>query len=183
MKKRSQYSYVNQGIESQPISHVVWVNRDDLFANNYNPNKVAKPEFELLRESIRQDGWSIPLIVRKTGEIVDGFHRWTISGEPEFREMTDGLVPVVYLPEVDLSHQIESTIRYNRARGKHGVVPMADIVNKLIKHGVPRKKISQMLGMDDEEITRLYNYGNMPTNAGKASFGKGWKPDGSKKNQ
>lgn len=168
----------NVGIENQPVSHIKWVDRDTLFANNYNPNRVAKSEFELLRESIRQDGWSIPLIVRLSGEIVDGFHRWTISGELEFRAMTDGKVPVAYLPDVDLAHQIESTVRYNRARGKHGVVPMADIVIILDKDGVSKEQVCKMLGMEEEEYERLKAYGNMPKVAGKSEFGKGWEPDG-----
>lgn len=154
---------------------MVWVDRDSLFANQYNPNKVAKREFELLRESIRQDGWALPIVVRPSGEIVDGFHRWTLSGEPEFRKMTDGKIPVVYLDDVDTAHQMESTIRYNRARGKHGVVQMAEIVNDLIGQGQTEKEISATLGMELEEIRRLRKFGLM-TDSATGEFGKAWIP-------
>src|SRR5258708_4407167 len=83
-----------RGIISQPIGHVHWVKRSLLRANDYNPNHVAPPELALLKVSIMEDGWTQPIVIRKDYEIVDGFHRWTVSGDPEVSALTDGMVPV-----------------------------------------------------------------------------------------
>jgi ParB-like chromosome segregation protein Spo0J len=82
-------------VEDQPVSSVRWIPRDQLQANDYNPNHVAPPELELLAISIREDGWSQPIVVTPDLEIVDGFHRWTVSARPEIADMTGRLVPVV----------------------------------------------------------------------------------------
>ena len=177
-KKKSLDINTPVGIENQPVSNIKWVKRTELWSNDYNPNKVASPEFELLRQSLRRDGWAIPLIIRKDGEIVDGFHRWTLSGEPEFFLMTDGMVPVTVLPQAsDRAHQIESTIRYNRARGKHVVDPMADIVVELVRLGQTKKQVCELLGMEDEEFDRLSDRGNMPKRGSKEKFEHGWSPN------
>lgn len=166
------------GIDNQPVSGVKWVDRTTLWSNDYNPNHVATPEMELLRNSLREDGWALPLVVRKDGEIVDGFHRWTLSDEKEFMAMTDGKVPIVILnPASDKAHQIESTVRYNRARGKHVMDLMADIVVKLLALGKKKEQICVLLGMEDEEFERLKDRGNMPKRGGKETFDKGWVPD------
>ena len=70
-----------KGKEKQPINAFKWVLRDELTANNYNPNRVAPIELELLKTSIKLCGWTQPIVVRKNHEIVDGFHRWTVSGD------------------------------------------------------------------------------------------------------
>jgi ParB-like chromosome segregation protein Spo0J len=169
------------GVENQPVSNIMWVKRTDLWSNDYNPNSVATPELELLRQSLREDGWSMPLIIRADGEIVDGFHRWSISGEKEFYAITGGLVPVTILPQAkDRAHQIESTVRYNRARGKHVVDPMADVVIELVKLGQTKEQVCKLLGMEDEEFDRLSDRGNMPKRGSKDKFEHGWIPnDGS----
>jgi len=150
-------------LSNQPVSSVKWVNRAKLYANDYNPNNVAPPELDLLRVSILTDGWALPLVVRPDGEIVDGFHRWTISAEPEIFAMTGGLVPVVYLrPSLDRKSQMMSTVRFNRSRGVHAVINMADIVNELIDvHGMSQADIVKLMGMENEEVVRLYERGNV----------------------
>ena len=174
---------MKKGIDNQPMSHVEWVHRDNLFANNYNPNKVAPPEWALLRTSLLEDGWSAPIITRPDGEIVDGFHRWTLSGEPDVYAMTDGFVPIVKLPEAtDRAHQIASTIRYSRARGNHYVVSMADIVAELkTQLGLTDTEIMRRLGMEDEEVERLADRGNMRKRGSAPEFNNGWVPDGGTK--
>src|SRR5438045_1612914 len=102
------------GVEHQPITSIEWVPRESLHANLYNPNKVAPIELHLLKVSILEDGWTQPIVARPDGEIVDGFHRWTISAESEISAMTNGLVPVVRLLPANREHQIMSTIRHNR---------------------------------------------------------------------
>ena len=139
----------------QPLDTIEWVNRGELFANGYNPNHVAPPEMALLKLSILADGWTQPIVARTTGEIVDGFHRWTISADPEVAALTGGLIPVVRLAaELSTSHQMASTIRHNRARGTHGIMPMTDIVRSLLDdHDLETKDLQVMLGMDREEVS------------------------------
>lgn len=169
---------MERGIEAQPVNAVHWVTRDDLRANGYNPNHVARPELRLLRESILRSGWTQPIVARRDGEIVDGYHRWRIAAEPAVAALTGGLVPVVYLADATpLSEQMAATIRHNRARGEHGVVPMAEIVRSLVaEHGWTAGEFARSLGMEAEEAERLADRSGMPLRASAESFGNGWVP-------
>lgn len=165
--------------DSQPIALIQWVPRDDLSANDWNPNRQAPPEFRLLVLSILENGWTQPIVVRAHDggerlEIVDGFHRWRASEKPEVYALTDGLVPVVVLPETDDTLARLATIRHNRARGTHGVLPMADIVADLLEKGLDADEIGRRLGMDEEEVDRLADRGVMTKRGAGAEFGKGW---------
>ena len=147
---------------TEPISNVVWMKRDLLFSNTYNPNKVAPPELKLLKESILKSGWTQPIVIKDDKEIIDGFHRWTVSGDKEVSKMTDGYVPTVTIREIDKDEQMMATIRHNRARGSHGVKPMAVIMQKLKdEHKLDNKALNKLLGMEDEEIRRLYEAGSI----------------------
>jgi len=153
---------MTKNYKNQPISDVQWIDREELFSNTYNPNKVAPPELKLLKESILNNGWTQPIVIRESKEIVDGFHRWTVSGHKEIKELTGGLVPVVVLKEIGEDEQIMATIRHNRARGQHGVRPMAVIMQKLKDdHKLDNDKLNKLLGMEDEEIRRLYEAGSI----------------------
>lgn len=167
-----------RGTEMQPVSNVQWVPRDTLRANAYNPNHVAPAELRLLRESIRQSGWTQPIVARPDGEIVDGYHRWLIAGEGRIAALTGGLVPVVRLKaETPHAEQVAATIRHNRARGEHGVVAMASIVrNLLAEEQCAPEELVTMLGMEEEEIERLADRSGMPVRAGQDAFGTGWVP-------
>lgn len=163
--------------KQQPVDGVKWVDPATLHANDYNPNKVFAPELELLALSILEDGWTQPVVVLASGEVVDGFHRWTLSKtHPEIIAMSGGLVPVVTLAEKDRASQMMSTIRHNRARGTHGVLRMADIVRSIQASGLSDEEIMRRLGMDREEVVRLGDARGSPESAGKDSFGKGWVP-------
>lgn len=168
---------MNSGLNAQPVSRVEWVKRDQLRANAYNPNHQAPPEFELLKVSLLADGWTQPIVARRDGEIVDGFHRWKLSADSEVAALTGGLVPVVYIEDVEPGHQMMSTIRHNRARGNHGALKMADIVRRLRDdQGMTPEAIQTLLGMEDEEFERLYDASGMPSRGGAEGFGKGWVP-------
>ena len=169
-----------RGIEHQPVSQVQWVERESLRANAYNPNTVFRPELALLKLSLLEDGWTQPIVARPDGEIVDGFHRWTLSAHPELHAMTNGRVPVVFLKGKTASEQRISTIRHNRARGQHGVLKMSKILRDLVEAGVPPQRIESALGMETEEVDRLTDVRSSPDHAGKESFGQGWVPDGSR---
>ena len=163
---------------THPLDSVEWVSRDTLKANDYNPNHVARPELQLLKLSILADGWTQPIVVRSNGEIVDGFHRWTVAADPEIAALSDGLVPVVRLHDTtSLADQMASTIRHNRARGVHGIMPMSTIVMSLLhEHKVPSEHLQKILGMDKEEVERLADTGGMVEIGSKESFNNGWKP-------
>ena len=172
---------MKKGSENQPISSVQWVDRDTLHANSYNPNKVAAIEMELLIESILLCGWTQPIVVRSNNQIVDGFHRWTVSDDKRLREHTGGKVPVVVLPDdMDMSEQISATITHNRARGSHYVMSMAEIVRSLKdEQGVDDEWIMTHLGMEQEEVRRLYDNSGSPDTKGddEEDFNSGWVPD------
>lgn len=163
---------------NQPISSVVWIERDKLQANDWNPNRQAPPEHKLLRTSILENGWTQPIVARESGdhyEIVDGYHRWLVSEDPDVAALTGGLVPVVPLAEeTDGVLARMATIRHNRARGTHGVLPMADIVADLIERGVEPDEIGARLGMDPEEVDRLADRGVMTRRGAADGFNTGW---------
>ena len=174
--------FVSRFARPQPLEHVLWLERADIEPNNYNPNKMAPPELELLKVSLLADGWTQPIVLfyatDNTRWIVDGFYRWTLAADAEVAAMTGGLVPVVII-DGDLQHRMMSTIRHNRARGMHGVIPMAEIVRKLLEEGVPGLTIQKMLGMEHEEIERLSERAGVPEQfkqAGIVAFKQGWEP-------
>jgi ParB-like chromosome segregation protein Spo0J len=164
-------------IGDQPVSHVEWVLRESLSSNSWNPNVQAPPEHKLLKTSILENGWSQPIVVREEDgrlEIVDGYHRWLISGDPEVAALTGGLVPVVRLAQCPPDVARMATIRHNRARGTHHVLKMADIVAELLDMGLPPDEIGRRLQMDEEEVERLADRGQMTKRGAAAAFGNGW---------
>lgn len=169
-------------IESQPLSAVEWVNRDTITPNDYNPNKQPPPEHRLLKVSIMEDGWTQPIVVFDDGSgekpvIVDGEHRWRVSADEEIKKLTQGKVPVVRIKGTR-EHRMMSTIRHNRARGEHHVLPMAEIVRALLDGGIASSDIQFLLQMEDEEVERLAERAGMPTVITRETtdFGKGWVP-------
>lgn len=169
-----------RGIQYQPIDAVEWVDPAELHANDYNPNHVFPPELELLKKSILLSGWTQPIVARHDGEIVDGFHRWTLgTKDEEIRAMTGGKVPVVRArSDLTPAEQRMATIRHNRARGEHNVLRMSNIVVSLIdEHGMEREGVCELLGMEDEEVDRLYDRGGMlQRGAPTDNFNTAWSP-------
>lgn len=160
-----------------PLDAVRWVDPTTLHANDYNPNKVFPPEMELLKTSILEDGWTQPIVALESGEVVDGFHRWTLGRtDPDIRAKSGGLVPVVFIAPKDRASQMMSTVRHNRARGAHGVLRMSDIVRAIQASGLTDEEIQRRLGMEQEEIDRLVDARGNAEAVGKDSFGKGWVP-------
>jgi len=162
-----------------PLEQIEWVDPQTLHANDYNPNHVAPVELELLRLSILADGWTQPIVARADGEIVDGFHRWTLgSKDKSVREASGGLVPVVRIAPSTIENQMMATIRHNRARGQHNVRQMSSIVLKL-REAMADEDIASMLGMEDEEIDRLSDLAGMIQRGSAEGFNAGWVPDDS----
>ncbi len=162
---------------TQPVAAVRWVMPDTLRANAYNPNTVFGPEMRLLKLSILDHGWTQPIVARRDGEIVDGFHRWTLARtDADVQALTGGLCPVVFLDAVTLEEQMLATVRHNRARGQHGVVRMGAIVRALLGAGMNEVMVGSLLQMEDEEVERLADLTPSPQQAGKDHFGRGWVP-------
>jgi ParB-like chromosome segregation protein Spo0J len=166
------------GIDAQPITAITWIARNTVKPNAYNPNKVAAPEMRLLKLSIMEDGWTQPIVINEQYEIVDGFHRWTVSGDPEIMAMTDGHIPVVIVRVTDGEHQMMSTIRHNRARGTHGVINMAEIIQTLVDEGRSMSEIMTRLQMEEEEVVRLATRVGIPRSRliDGSDFDKAWVP-------
>ena len=141
-----------------PLQNVQFVDRTKLRANDYNPNKVNEQNLELLTQSILANGWTMPIVVRPDYTIIDGFHRWTVSGREPLNSKLGGKVPVVVVEHSDRSGDIYGTITHNRARGTHLLEPMKNIVQELLDAGKSVKEIGKETGMKPEEIFRLANF-------------------------
>jgi len=143
-----------------PVYNVLAVPIEKIQANSYNPNSVANPEMKLLYQSIKEDGYTMPVVCYKnkesdTYEIVDGFHRYTIMKKhKDIFEREKGMLPVVVIDK-DESNRMASTIRHNRARGSHDVELMSNIVSELVKAGMSDAWILKNIGMDADELLRL----------------------------
>jgi ParB-like chromosome segregation protein Spo0J len=146
---------------SEPVDCVLWVPADSVQANDYNPNTVAPPEMELLRLSIMADGYTQPIVTNlESGQrvVVDGFHRNRVGKEcADVRERVHGFLPVVQIraAQTDKPDRMASTIRHNRARGRHQVEGMSEIVLELKRRNWSDAKIGKELGMDPDEVLRL----------------------------
>lgn len=152
----------NSPFKTEPVDCVLWVKNTTVKANDYNPNAVAPPEMELLRLSISNDGYTQPIVSMDnhdgTREVIDGFHRNRVGKECEdIQSRVHGYLPVVTIRESqsDINNRVASTIRHNRARGKHKVESMSDIVVDLKRRNWSPEKIAKELGMDSDEVLRL----------------------------
>lgn len=164
--------------KNQPLDKINWIDRDQLKPNNYNPNKVAPPELQLLKISIKEDGWTQPIVINPDYTIVDGFHRWTVSGHKDIFELTDGKVPTVMIKPKDSNQQQMATIRHNRARGTHGVLEMSKIITDMSESGLSGEEIMERLQMEKEEVVRLLFRAGIPKSDvfKDAEFSKAWQP-------
>lgn len=142
-----------------PLGSLQWVDRTMLKANDYNPNKVSEDNLQLLIQSILTNGWTLPIVCRPDYTIIDGFHRWTVSGREPLLTMLGGKVPVVIVDHHgNKDEDIYGTITHNRARGTHLLEPMKNIVKQLLDEGKTVPEISKQLGMKPEEIFRLSGF-------------------------
>lgn len=164
-----------------PAYNVIAVPVEKIKANTYNPNAVAPPEMKLLYESIKEDGYTMPIVcyyakVEDLYVIVDGFHRYRIIKEhQDIYEREKGMLPVSVI-EKPLDQRMASTIRHNRARGNHDVDLMSNIVKELHELGRSDEWISKHLGMDKDEILRLKQITGLAALFKDVKFGKAWVP-------
>lgn len=165
---------------SEPVDCVVWVPSESVTANDYNPNSVAPPEMKLLEHSIAEDGYTQPIVAwSRDGvfEVVDGFHRHRVGRESQsIRKRVMGHLPLAVIQEgrQDRGDRIASTIRHNRARGKHQVAKMSDIVIELKRRNWSDDKIGRELGMDPDEVLRLTQITGLAEMFTNSEFSKAW---------
>lgn len=169
----------------EPIDFVRWVVNSAVHANDYNPNSVAPPEMELLKLSIDADGYTQPIVSMRdpdnTFEVIDGFHRHRVGKESEIiRERVKGYLPLVQIREkqTDKTDRMASTIRHNRARGKHKVEAMSDIVIELKRRNWSDEKIAKNLGMEPDEVLRLCQVSGLLELFSDQEFSQSWDVDG-----
>jgi len=163
--------------ENHPVSKVIWVEASKVFANDYNPNTVAKPEMELLELSILSNGFTQPIVVWqvKNGyEVVDGFHRHLVG-----KKLGMSLLPVVIInsDRTSRNDRIAATIRHNRARGKHQVGAMSEIVQELARRNWSDQKIAKELGMEPDEVLRLKQITGLAELFSDQEFSEAWETE------
>lgn len=164
-----------------PVYNVISVPIEKIKPNTYNPNAVAPPEMKLLYESIKEDGYTMPIVCYYSREndiyvIVDGFHRYRIMlDHTDIYEREKGMLPVSVIRK-PIDQRMASTIRHNRARGSHNVDLMSNIVKELQEMGRSDAWISKHLGMDRDEILRLKQITGLMTMFKDVKFGKAWQP-------
>lgn len=166
--------------KNEPVDCVIWVKSEDVEANDYNPNSVAPPEMKLLQHSIREDGYTQPIVVFNDDDgytVIDGFHRNRVGKECEdIRQRVQGYLPVTVInaDRAGRSDRIAATIRHNRARGKHSVDAMSDIIVELSRRNWSDKKIAKELGMEPDEVLRLKQITGLAEMFADREFSEAW---------
>ena len=169
--------------KDEPVDMVYWVRNDTVAANDYNPNSVAPPEMKLLELSITNDGYTQPIVSWPRGdvnEVIDGFHRHRVGKESkEISERVLGRLPIVKIKnsQEGKNDRVASTIRHNRARGKHKVDSMAEIVIDLKRRNWSDKKIGKELGMDQDEVLRLTQIQGLTEMFATHEFSDAWRAE------
>jgi len=168
---------------AEPVDCVLWVPAETVSANDYNPNTVAPPEMRLLEHSIIEDGYTQPIVTFQESnrrEVVDGFHRNRVGKEsPAVRKRTLGYLPVVTIKDdrEDRGDRMAATIRHNRARGKHRIEGMSEIVVELKRRNWSDEKIGRELGMDPDEVLRLAQISGLAEMFSDRQFSEAWEAD------
>jgi ParB-like chromosome segregation protein Spo0J len=168
---------------AEPVDLVLWLRGEQVGGNDYNPNRVAPPEMDLLRRSIEADGYTQPIVAYPldgSDEVVDGFHRHLVGKSPSVAARLHGYLPVTRIraERADRADRIAATIRHNRARGKHVVNAMSDIVMDLHRRNWSDEKIARELGMDPDEVTRLKQITGLAELFADREFSEAWEPAG-----
>lgn len=164
----------------EPVDCVLWVRAEEVMANDYNPNVMAPAEKKLLQRSLDEDGFTQPVVVaEEKGKyvVVDGYHRQLLGRERDSKgEQLKGWLPVVCIRAERKGHasRIAATIRHNRARGKHQITPMSDIVRDLSRQGWTDERIGTELGMDQDEVLRLKQISGLTELFQEEDFSPAW---------
>lgn len=166
-------------VPTQPVDNVLWVPIEKVSPNDYNPNSVAPVEMQLLYISIKHDGYTQPIVTVRDEEsdryvIVDGFHRYFVCKNYEdIRKQNNGLLPIVVISS-DINDRMASTVRHNRARGKHSVKGMSSMVFQMLDNGWKDEDICNELGLEPEELLRLKHITGFSKLFKDAEYSKAW---------
>lgn len=109
---------------------ITLIKTDLIKPNDYNPNIVPEDILAKLRAEIRQNGLTVPITVRSSGngyEIVDGYHRWLICKELGLQE-----IPCIIQDFSDTEAKIK-TLQLNYMRGSAVPVKLASLIYDLSK--------------------------------------------------
>lgn len=173
--------YEKNPMKHNPVSRVRFVDIDKIQPNDYNPNAVAKQEMKLLHTSIKHDGYTQPTVTVYDEEldkyvIVDGFHRYYVMKSYEdIFELNGGRMPIVVIDK-DINDRMASTVRHNRARGKHSMTGMGTIVMEMVKNGASDAEICNNLGLEPDELVRLKHTTGVAKLFGDKDFTQSHKP-------
>lgn len=169
----------NHPLSSQPVNRIRWVDVNDVQANDYNPNSVAKTEMQLLYTSILHDGYTQPVVTIWDEElqkyvIVDGFHRYfTCRSNEDIKARNHGRLPIVVIDK-NINDRMASTVRHNRARGKHSVTGMSNMVFSMLENGWADDAICNELGMEPDELLRLKHITGFSKLFSDTEYQKAW---------
>lgn len=167
-------------LRNEPVDCVLWVKNETVQANDYNPNSVAPPEMELLKQSILEDGYTQPIVSYKEEDkitVIDGFHRNRVGKEvAEVQDRIFGRLPVVNINQwkEGRSDRMASTIRHNRARGSHNIELMSTIVTELVEMGKGDAWICKHVGMSADELLRMKQITGLASLFQNKEFSKAW---------
>lgn len=170
-------------MKNEPVDCVLWVKNELVKANDYNPNSVAPPEMDLLRQSIMEDGYTQPIVSFRESEqitVVDGFHRNRVGKEiAEVKERVHGRLPVVNINQWKQGRgdRMASTIRHNRARGSHNIELMSTIVTELVEMGKGDAWICKHVGMSADELLRMKQITGLASLFQNKEFSQAWEAD------
>jgi len=169
--------------KSEPVDLIQWVKHEGVHANSYNPNHVNSPELELLKLSIEKDGYTQPVVTMpENGDrvVIDGFHRTKCCKTYEpIQNRVHGYLPVVTInsDRESLEDRMAATVRHNRARGKHKVESMSEIVMHLKKIKWNDNKIAKHLEMGADEVLRLTQITGLTEAFKDREFSEAWEPE------
>lgn len=168
--------------KDEPVDCVLWIKRERVTANDYNPNVMSPPEKKLLETSLTKDGYTQPVVVlpsphgRSDWQVIDGYHRYLLSRKNALKKRLNGYLPVTLLNAENhgAAEQMAVTIRHNRARGQHQVTAMSDIVRDLSRLGWSDEKIGEELGMSPDEVLRLKQISGLAELFSERAFSEAW---------
>lgn len=175
-------------LKENPVYGVKTVHIDKVEPNNYNPNAVAKNEMRLLYTSIRNDGYTQPVVTIYDKDqdkyvIVDGFHRYFVmKAYKDIYEANEGMLPVVVIDK-GLNDRMASTIRHNRARGKHSIEGVSDMVFHMLQNGWKDEDICNEIGLEADELIRLKHITGFSKLFEKVEYAKSWETDQQMRNR
>ena len=175
----TEYMAERLGLSVNPVSCIKFVPIERVQPNDYNPNSVAPKELQLLYVSIKHDGYTQPVVTYYDEKedryiIVDGFHRYfTMKAREDIYEKNKGLLPVVVIKK-SLAERMASTVRHNRARGKHSIAGMSNLVYSMLKEGMSDAEICNALGMEPEELVKLKHITGFSKLFDKVKYNRAW---------